>query len=122
MMDDASAAFFRRILETPSPSGYERPVQEVVRQYVGRFADEVTTDVHGNVIATVNPGAPMRVMLAGHCDQIGFCVQHIDNDGFLYVQSIGGWDPLVLIGQKLTVWTESGPVFGVVARKPIHLL
>jgi endoglucanase len=61
-------------------------------------------------------------MLAGHCDQIGFLVQYIDDQGFLYVQPIGGWDPIVLIGQKITVWTNEGPVFGAIARKPIHLL
>ena len=61
-------------------------------------------------------------MFAGHCDQIGFLVQYIDEQGFLYVQAIGGWDPIVLIGQKLTVWTSEGPIFGAIARKPIHLL
>src|SRR5262249_28082427 len=109
-------------LETPSPSGYERPVQEVVRAYAAKFADQVTTDTHGNVIAVKNPGAKIRVMLAGHCDQIGLIVQHIDSDGFLYVQPIGGWDPLQLIGQRLTIWTDGGPLPGIIARKPIHLL
>ncbi len=121
-MNSESLKFLRQLLETPSPSGYEQPIQEVVRKYVASFADSVSTDVHGNVIATRNPDAPLRVMLAGHCDQIGFLVQYIDNEGFLYVQSIGGWDPIVLIGQKLTVWTAAGPLFGVIARKPIHLL
>ncbi len=121
-MNAASLDFLRRLLETPSPSGYEQPIQEVVRQYVASFADQVSTDVHGNVIVARNPGAPLRVMFAGHCDQIGFLVQYIDAEGFLYVQPIGGWDPMVLIGQKLTVWTSSGPVFGAMARKPIHLL
>lgn len=121
-MDTQPLEFLKSILEAPSPSGYERPVQEIVRRYAAGFADEVTTDVHGNVIAVRNPGAPLRVMLAGHCDQIGFLVRYIDNDGFLYVQPIGGWDPQIAVGQKMTVWTESGPVFGVIARKPIHLL
>ena len=58
-----------------------------------------------------------RVMLAGHCDQIGLIVQHVDDDGFLYIQPIGGWDPEVLIGQRMTVWTANGPVFGVIARR-----
>ena len=61
-------------------------------------------------------------MLAGHCDQIGLIVSYLDSDGFLYLQSIGGWDPQVLIGQRLTIWTDGGPVFGVIGRKPIHLL
>ena len=109
-MEAAALNFLRAILETPSPSGYERPVQEIVRQYAGDFADRVTTDVHGNVIAAVNPSARLRVMLAGHCDQIGLIVAHIDNEGFLYVQTIGGWDPQQLVGQRLTVWTEGGAV------------
>jgi endoglucanase len=121
-MDAAARAFLRTLLETPSPSGYEQTVQEVVREYIGPFADQVTTDLHGNVIACKNPGKPLRVMLAGHCDQIGMLVTHIDDDGFLYAQTIGGWDPQQLVGQRMTVWTPSGPVAAVIARKPIHLL
>ena len=86
------------------------------------LADETRTDVHGNLIAVKNAGAPLRLMLAGHCDQIGMIVQHIDDDGFLYVQPIGGWDPIQLVGQRMTVWTAAGPIPGVIARKPIHLL
>ncbi len=121
-MESTALAFFRRILETPSPSGYESGLQALVRQYAAPFADRVSTDVHGNVMAVRNPDSPYRVMLAGHCDQIGLIVQHIDNEGFLYVREIGGWDPQVLIGQRMVVWAQSGPVSGVVARKPIHLL
>ena len=121
-METNALEFFRHILETPSPSGYESPLQKVVRDYVAPFADEIRTDLHGNLIAIRNPAAPVRLMLAGHCDQIGLIVQHIDEHGFLYVQPIGGWDPQVLVGQRMTVWTDQGPVGGVIARKPIHLL
>jgi endoglucanase len=121
-MDSAPLDFLKTLLETPSPSGYERPIQDVVRRYVGDFADRVTTDVHGNVIAVKNPDAPLRVMLAGHCDQIGMLVQHIDAEGFLYVNTIGGWDPQQLVGQRMTVWTAGGPVPGIISRKAIHLL
>ena len=81
-MQSAAKEFLKEILETPSPSGYEQQVQEIVRQYVSDFADEVDTDLHGNVIVCKNPGAPLRVMLAGHCDQIGLLVTHIEDDGF----------------------------------------
>ena len=121
-MNDQSHQFLKNLLETPSPSGYERPVQDVVRAYVSDFADEVSTDTHGNVIAVKNPGAPVRLMFAGHCDQIGLIVQYIDDDGYIYLQPIGGWDPQQLIGQRLAVWATDGPVNGVIARKPIHLL
>ncbi len=121
-MNPTALDFFRKLLETPSPSGYESAVQQLVRDYVKDFADRVSTDLHGNVIAASNPDAPFRVMFAGHCDQIGMIVQHVDDEGFLYVRPIGGWDPIILVGQRMTVWTEAGPVFGVIARKPIHLL
>jgi endoglucanase len=121
-VETTALEFFKKALETPSASGYESPLQQIVRDYVTEFADEVSTDVHGNVIAVKNPGASLRVMLAGHCDQIGLIVQHIDDDGFLYIQPIGGWDPQMLIGQRMTVWTEAGPVLGVIGKKPIHLL
>jgi putative aminopeptidase FrvX len=121
-VEPSALEFFKTILQTPSPSGYEGPLQEIVRDYVADFADEVTTDLHGNVIVVKNPEATTRVMFAGHCDQIGLIVQHIDDDGFLYIQPIGGWDPINLIGQRMNVWTDTGPVFGIVARKPIHLM
>ncbi len=121
-MEATAHAFLKQLLLTPSPSGYEAPIQKVVREYVAPFADTVTTDVHGNVIACKNPDAPLRLMFAGHCDQIGLLVTHIDESGFIYTQTIGGWDPIQLVGQRMMIWAEGGPIPAVIARKPIHLL
>jgi putative aminopeptidase FrvX len=121
-MQDESLAFLRNILQTPSPSGFERPVQELVRSWAGNYADDVRTDRHGNVIAAIHPEGQPRIMLAGHCDQIGLMVEYIDDNGFLYVQPIGGWDMQILLGQNLTVWTRGGPTAGVVSRRAPHLL
>ena len=121
-MDANAKSFLRQVLETPSPSGYEEPVQRLVREYAGKFADEVRTDLHGNVIACVNPGAKLRVMFAGHADQIGLIVTFVNENGFLYTNPIGGWDPQQLIGQRMTIHTASGPVPAVISRKPIHVL
>jgi endoglucanase len=121
-MHEVAYEFLKELLQTPSPSGYEQPVQNLVRSWAGRYADEVRTDRHGNVIAVRNPSGRPRIMLAGHCDQLGLMVQYIDDKGFLYVQPIGGWDMQILLGQRLTVWTRSGPVPGVVARRAPHLL
>jgi endoglucanase len=131
-MHDHSHAFLKNLLETPSASGFERQIQDVVRGWARQYADEVRTDRHGNVLAVRHPagdaarerraGEPQRVMLAGHCDQIALMVQHIDDNGFLYVQPIGGWDMQVLLGQHLTVWARGGPVSGVVSRRAIHLM
>jgi len=121
-MDAQSLDFLKNLLHSPAPSGYEGPIQEVVRKYVGDFADELKTDTHGNVIAAVNPGAKRRVMFAGHCDQIGLLVKYIDDEGYLWANLIGGWDIQMLLGQNMQVHTASGPVHGVIARKAIHLL
>ncbi len=121
-MHEPSFTFLKSILETPSPSGFERPVQEIVRAWAGQFADDVRTDRHGNVIAVRHGAGQPRVMLAGHCDQIGLMVQHIDENGYLYVQPIGGWDMQILLGQNLTVWAKDGPIAAVVARRAPHLL
>lgn len=125
-MHDASFSFLKTLLETPSPSGFERAIQDVVRHWACDYADEVRTDRHGNVIAVMRSrrggdDVP-RIMLAGHCDQIALMVQHIDSDGFLYVQPIGGWDMQILLGQHLTVLGRDGPIAGVIARKATHLL
>lgn len=121
-METAAKQFFQSILETPSPSGYEEPVQALVRDYAEGFADEITTDLHGNVIACCNPGAPLRIMYAGHADQIGLLVTYIDEEGFIFTNTIGGWDPQQLIGQRMTIHTPDGPIPAVIARKAIHLL
>ena len=121
-MEASSKEFLRNLFATPSPSGFEEPIQAVVRDYIAPSADLVKTDVHGNVMAARNPDAPLRIMLAGHCDQIGFIINYIDADGFLYFLQLGGWDPQVVIGQRVVVYGRKGPVCGVIGRKPIHLL
>ena len=121
-MENGALDFLKRLLVTPGPSGYEQLVQRVVRDYVSSFTEHVRTDSHGNVIASLNPDSPYRVMLAGHCDQIGLLVSYIDENGFIYAQTIGGWDPQQLVGQRMMIWAEEGPIAAVIARKPIHLL
>ncbi|MSU77832.1 MAG: M42 family peptidase [Gemmataceae bacterium] len=121
-MHEPSFEFLNQLLLTPSPSGYEQRIQEVVRAWARQYADEVRTDLHGNVIAALNPTGSPRIMLAGHCDQLALMVQHIDSEGFLYVQPMGGWDMQILLGQRLTVWTKTGPVVAVVSRKAPHVL
>ncbi|MEE2775553.1 MAG: M42 family metallopeptidase [Acidobacteriota bacterium] len=122
MMDPESRRFLDTLLVTPGPSGYEQQVQDQVRSWAGPLADEVHTDVHGNVIAVRNAEGRPRILLDGHCDQIGLMVQHVEKGGFLYVQAIGGWDPPILLGQEVVVWSDSGPLPGVIGRKPKHLL
>lgn len=120
-MRPESLAFFKEIVNTPSPSGYEERAAEVYRNYTKTFADEVRTDVHGNVYAILNPAAKMKVMLAGHMDEIGFIIHYIDENGFIYFSGIGGHDSVIPVGQR--VWVHGKKrVPGIIGRKAIHLL
>jgi endoglucanase len=121
-VESSSRSFLDALLSAPGVSGYEQAVQQVVRDYVAPFADQIETDLHGNVIATVNPAGGPTLMLDGHCDQLGMLVSHIDDAGYLFFQTVGGWDPQQLVGQRVTVWTGGDPVHGVISRKAIHLL
>jgi endoglucanase len=91
------------------------------REEAETFADRVWADVAGNSFAAVNSDGDPRVMLAGHIDEIGLMVNHIDDDGFLYFSTIGGWDPEVVVGQRVEILTLDGPVPGLVGKKAIHL-
>jgi len=122
-MTDQDFQFFKELVEAPSPSGFEQPAQRVIRRALDGVADELRTDVLGNVIATVNgPAGAPRLMLAGHCDEIGFMVKYIDERGFLFFAPIGGVDPHLVPGQRVTVHAAAGPIAGVVGRRPIHQL
>lgn len=114
--------FLKDLLLTPGTSGQEENIQKVVRAYVNQFAADVETDVFGNLLATVNPPGTTTILLDAHCDQIGLIVKHIDGYGFIRVNPIGGWDLQILLGQRMLVHTANGPIPGVIARKPIHLL
>ncbi len=120
-MRKESLAFLDSLVSTPSPSGFEQPVQRVIRDYVSPFADDITVDVNGNLTAALNPGGYPRVMLAGHCDQIGFMVQHLGEDGCIHFSSIGGIDAAIIPGERVVLHTRKGPLPGVIGRKPIHL-
>lgn len=120
-MDQIGNQLLEDLLTTPGIAGYEERIQSVVRKFAAGHADQVTTDLHGNVIASINPQAPFRLLIDAHCDQIGLLVSHIDDNGFVYVQSVGGWDSQQLIGQHVTIWNEREPVPGVISRKAIHL-
>jgi len=113
--------FLQQLLDTPSPSGFEQENAKLWRNHLKNYAN-ISKDVHGNSYAILNPQAKFRFMLAGHIDEIGLMITYIDNDGFLSVAAIGGIDPVLLVGQRVNILTKKGSVFGVIGRKPIHLL
>ena len=111
-----------RLLEARGPSGFETEAASVWRSLADEFADRTWSDVYGSSFAQVGDGGRPRVMLAGHIDEIGLMVHHIDDQGFLYVKEVGGWDPQVLVGQRVEILAAGGAVPGVIGRRAIHLI
>jgi len=114
------------LLGASGPSGYETPAAEVWRAAAREFA-EVSTDVIGTPLARVSSqhgaqSTPRRLMVMGHIDEIGLIVTHIDDEGYLWFLPVGGWDPQILVGQRVCLSTREGELRGVVGKKPIHLL
>ncbi len=122
MLKPPAIAFLKRLLDTPGPSGYEGAAARVWRDEAKTFSDEVVADVHGNSSAVVNAGGGPTIMLAGHIDEIGVIVTYIDDDGFVHIGPIGGWDPQVLVAQRIRFMGRDGEVIGAVGKKPIHLM
>lgn len=121
-MNKESKDFLYKLLNTPSPSGFEQEIQRVVKKRMTHYADTIDVDVHGNLIACWNPEGSVKVMLAGHCDQIGFMVTHVNDAGYIHFGTIGGIDPAVLPGSVLMILSKDGPIAGIIGHKPIHLL
>lgn len=120
-MDNHAIHFLKQLLSAPGPSGDEVRPARVWRNEAQTFADEVHTDVRGNTYAVLK-GALPRVLLAGHIDEIGLMITHIDSEGFLWFAPVGGWDAQVLVGQRVRLLGKQGEVIGVIGKKAVHLL
>ena len=122
MLSSAAIAFLKRLLDAPGPSGFETLAGRSWRSEAQTFAEKVSSDVAGNCLAEVNSAGSPTILIDGHIDEIGVIVQYIDDDGFLYISPIGGWDAQVLVGQRIRFISTGADVIGVVGRKPVHLM
>jgi putative aminopeptidase FrvX len=121
-MTPESLGFLKKLLDTPGPSSFEAAPARAWRSEAERLADEVDADVGGNSFATLNPKGKPRLMLAGHIDEIGIMITHIDDEGYLSFDTIGGWDHQVFVGQRVILLGRQGTVTGVVGKRAIHLM
>ncbi len=115
--------FLTRLLSATGPSGYETAPARVWRDYCAGFTDDVGADNVGSSYARVagKEDGP-KLIIVGHIDEIGLHITHIDKEGYVRFGSVGGWDTIVLVGQRIRIHTRNGDVIGVIGRKPIHLL
>ena len=121
-MKPKALEFLKRFMALPTPSGWEADGMRLAADYLQPYADKISFDLHGNLHVVLNPDAPTRVMIEGHCDEIGFMVQYIDATGFLYMCAVGGLTVPLLAGERIVIQGRKGPVYGVFGVRPPHLM
>lgn len=120
---DETLSMLKELTDAKGIAGNEREVREVMKKYIAPFADELTTDGLGSLIAKKvgKEGGP-KIMVAGHLDEVGFMITQIDDKGFLRFQTVGGWWGQVMLAQRVTIVTRKGEVTGIIGSKPPHVL
>lgn len=121
-MKDNTVSFLEDYVNSISPSGFEGEAAELWKEEAKKFAGKIHGDRHGNSFAVLNEGGDPKVMMAGHTDEIGLMVTQIDENGYLFFTTIGGWDNQVFPGQRVKIRGKNDAVLGVIGRKPIHLI
>jgi endoglucanase len=122
MPDAKNLKFLKDLVSAPSPSGFEAPAQKVAREYLKPYADKITSDANGNLFAFKKGTGKLKVMVVGHSDEIGMIVNHIDEQGYVYVKTLGGFDVNLLPGLRLDIYHEGKVVRGIIGRKPVHMM
>ncbi|MFO7845370.1 MAG: M42 family metallopeptidase [Balneolaceae bacterium] len=122
MFDKKAKQFLEELLITPSPTGYESKGQQVWMKYMEGYSDKVESDPYGSAVARLETSADvMTVMLEAHADEIGMVVQHISDDGFIYLNKLGGSDSTIARAKRVYIYGKSGRVSGVIGNTAIHL-
>lgn len=122
-MDAHATTLLKELVAIPTPTGFEYDGMKLLARYLKKAGiSSPRIDVHGNLCACLNADAPIRVMIEGHCDEIGFIVQHIDDDGFLYMAPLGGVTVPTVLSERIIIQGRKGPVNGVFGGRPIHLM
>lgn len=115
-------AFLADLLDSRSPTGHEGEAQAVIDRYLAPVANRYEKDALGNRIATLRPEGSPVLMLAGHIDEIGLIIRHVDDKGFLYFDTLGGHDLSVISGRRVRIFNSRGEVHGVTGKRAIHLM
>lgn len=122
MSDYQAPQFLQDLLEARSPTGHEFEAQAVLDREIAPIADVYEKDVMGNRIARINPEGDPILMLAGHIDELGLIIKHIDKRGFIYFDVLGGHDLSLISGRRVTILNAQGDVRGVTGKRAIHLM
>jgi putative aminopeptidase FrvX len=115
-------AFLLDLLNARSPSGNEEEAQQVFERHMGSHCDKLEKDTMGNRYAHVGVGNKPTLLLAGHLDEIALIICHVDERGFLYFDTIGGHDRILISGRRVTILNAKGTVTGITGKRAVHLM
>ncbi|PKN73039.1 MAG: hypothetical protein CVU50_04590 [Candidatus Cloacimonetes bacterium HGW-Cloacimonetes-3] len=121
-MNEKQKKYLFDLLEVASPSGYEAPAQAITRAFLKGTCDEISGDVNGNLIAYKKGSGKYKIMIVGHADEIGFIINYIDESGYIYVKTLGGFDVNLLPGLRVDIHHEGKIIRGIIGKKPIHMM
>ncbi len=122
MSDYHAPVFLTDLLRAKSPSGAEAQAQAVYDEHVKPHADDYDNDALGNRLATLNTKGGPTVMFSGHMDELGLIITYVNKDGFIYFDTIGGHDRIMIPGRRIIIQTARGAVKGVTGKRAIHLM
>lgn len=112
---------FEKLAMEVGISGREKRIREIVKNELSKVTDDVKIDHMGNTFGTLHKNGGVKIMLAGHMDEVGLLIMGIRDDGFLEIVPIGGLDPKVLLSQAVVVENTNGEFIpGVIGAVPPH--
>ncbi|MGN1386611.1 MAG: M42 family metallopeptidase [Bacillus sp. (in: firmicutes)] len=122
-MNQESLELYKTLTELPGAPGFEHDVRKFMRSELAKYSDEIVQDGLGSIFGVkVGDEKGPVVMVGAHMDEVGFMVTSITPNGLIRFQTLGGWWSQVLLAQRVQIITDNGPVIGVIASIPPHLL
>jgi endoglucanase len=121
-VDEKNKKYLFDLLAVPSPSGFEAPAQAITKAYLKGACDEISGDINGNLIAFKKGSGKTKIMIVGHADEIGFIINYIDESGYIYVKTLGGFDVNLLPGLRVDIHHGNKIMRGIIGKKPIHMM
>ena len=110
----------KELCDTPGVPGCEEHISHIVQRELKKFADEIVIDPMGNTLFKINGSGGPKILVDAHMDEVGFIISHIEESGPIRVVPLGGIDPKLIYGQRLTVWGKS-PIEVTVGAIPPHI-
>lgn len=118
---DRTLQLLKSLSEAPAPSGFEEPVRKIMVEQMKPFADRISFDGMGSVIAQQGTSGP-RIMVDAHMDELGGMIRRITPDGYLSMQMLGGWLDQALVDQRWTIVTAKGQIKAITGIRDVHIV